>query len=298
MDKISCIILNYNDSSTTIDLVNEIKDYDCLDSVIVVDNASTDDSWQCLSALDKEKKVYVTRAVANGGYGAGNQLGIDYAVDRLGASYVIVANPDIHVTAQCIGRVKEALDRTSHAAMASARVMSPQGDELFSYWTLLPLWKDLLDTGLVTRRLFKRILNTPPYELKNGGDNDCRLVDAVPGSFFMLKPDVLSAQEVKELFDKNIFLYYEEKVLGRKLEKLGLATVLVTDQSYVHAHSVSIDKSVKSIADKQKLLHQSKLYYYKRYLHAGLLGLTAARVVLGLVWLEVWFLTAVLKMKW
>ena len=48
MDKISMIILNYNDSYTTLSLVDEVRDYECLDSVVVVDNHSSDDSWKRL----------------------------------------------------------------------------------------------------------------------------------------------------------------------------------------------------------------------------------------------------------
>ena len=111
------------------------------------------------------------------------------------------------MTSRCIERVKQALDNTEGAVMASARVTDPQGKDLFSYWTLLPLWKDLLDTGLITRRLFKDMLNTPPYRLPNAGDEGSRLVDAVPGSFFMLKPGLLTPQDIEGLFDSRIFLY-------------------------------------------------------------------------------------------
>ena len=298
MDKISMIILNYNDWATTLSLVEEVKDYECLDSVVVVDNHSSDDSWERLQALNGSGKVHALRMEQNGGYGMGNQEGINYAAGYLEADYVIIANPDIHVTPRCIGRVKEALDRTRDAVAASARVKDPQGRELFSYWTLLPLWKDLLDTGLVTRRLFKGMLNTPAYRLPNAGDEDCRLVDAVPGSFFMLKTGILTPGEIKEVFDKHIFLYYEEKVLGQKFRKMGLKTVLATDQSYVHAHFVSIDKSFKRIVDKQRLLHRSKLYYYKEYLGTGPAGMAAARIILGFILAEVWFLTVVCRMRW
>lgn len=298
MDKVCCIILNYNDAPTAMALTEEIKNYECLDSIVVVDNCSTDDSWDQLKGLRDTDKVHVLRTEENGGYGSGNQAGIDYAVEYLEAEYLIIANPDIHVTPQCIERVKEALDKTRHAVMASARVVSPQGEGLFSYWTLQPLWKDLLDTGLITRRLFRFMLNTPSYRLKCAGDEGCLLVDAVPGSFFMLKLGLLTPQEMEELFDRNIFLYYEEKVLGQKFKERGLKTVLVTDESYVHAHSVSIDKSLKRIIDKQKLLHKSKLYYYKEYLHAGPAKLAAAGAVLDLILAEVWFLTVVCRMRW
>ena len=179
-----------------------------------------------------------------------------------------------------------------------ANRMLMKGNSLFSYWKLLPFWMDLLDTGLITRRLFGPLLNDPPGKLPVGGDSGCRLVDALPGSFFMLRRDRLPEGTVHSLFDKNIFLYYEEKVLGRNLKGLGLKTVLVTDASYVHAHSVSIDKSVGKIVGKQKLLHKSKLYYYKKYLHAGPVRMAFARAFLGVVLAEVWVLTEILGLRW
>lgn len=219
MDKISMIILNYNDCRTTLSLVDEVRDYECLDCVVVVDNHSSDDSWKLLRTLNGSGKVHALRLEQNGGYGMGNQEGINYAVSCLEADYVIIANPDIHVTPRCIRRVKDALDKTQGAVAASARVKDPQGGELFSYWTLLPLWKDLLDTGLVTRRLFKAMLNTPSYRLAYAGDEDCRLVDAVPGSFFMLKTGLLTPGEIKEVFDKHIFCIMKKRCWDRSSGK-------------------------------------------------------------------------------
>lgn len=298
MDKISCIILNYNDAATTLSLVEEIREYEILDSIVVVDNHSTDNSWELLKVLKGVPGVWLLRTQANGGYGTGNQEGINFVCENLEADYIIIANPDIHVTSRCISRLKEALDHTENAAVASARVKSPGGEDLFSYWTLLPLWKDLLDTGLFTRRLFKKLLNTPSYRLHEGGDENCRLVDAVPGSFFMIRLGVFTPRAIARLFDRNIFLYCEEKVLGQKLKAQGLKTLLVTDESYVHAHSVSIDKSYRKIPDKQRLLHESKLYYYREYLKAGSLAMGAAKAFLNVALAEVWFLTTVLGMRW
>ena len=44
MDKISMIILNYNDWATTLSLVEEAQDYECRDPLVAVDNHSADDS--------------------------------------------------------------------------------------------------------------------------------------------------------------------------------------------------------------------------------------------------------------
>lgn len=307
MDKICCIILNYNDAHTTLALAGELSGSRCLSDILVVDNHSSDDSWEQLAVLEadrtsREKQqdgkpeekgpaVHLIRTGHNGGYGAGNQAGIDYAVEHLSPDYIIIANPDIHVSDVCILRVKEALAHQENAAAASALVRSPEGKRLFSYWDLLPMWKDLLDTEPLCRRIFKPWLITPVGRLPRGADGRSRVVGALPGSFFMLKMRCFNRREAGSLFDKNIFLYYEEKVLGRKLQSMGLAELLVGDVSYVHAHSVSVDKSLRTMAAKQKILHRSKLYYYKNYMGAGPVRLAAARLFLGLVLGEVWILT-------
>lgn len=296
MDNTVCIILNYNDADTAAGLVRELKESREISRILVVDNCSTDDSWERLQALKSDAELL--RTDRNGGYGWGNQEGIDAAVRLWNPDYIIIANPDIHVSDRCIRKVKDALERTKGAAVGSALVSSPDGKRLFSYWDLLPLMRDLLDTGPVTRRLFRPWLITPPGRLPAGGTEKSRLVGAVPGSFFVLKMDMFSERERKDLFDRQVFLYCEEKILGQKLRTRGRSTVLVMDAEYVHAHSVSIDRSVAGIAAKQKLLHKSKLYYYRKYLKAGPAAMAAARLFLAAVYAEVWVLTRVFRMKW
>ena len=77
-------------------------------------------------------KVHALRLEQNGGYGMGNQEGINYAVSCLEADYVIIANPDIHAPPASIRRVKDALDKTQGAVAASARVKDPiRGENCF-----------------------------------------------------------------------------------------------------------------------------------------------------------------------
>ena len=195
-------------------------------------------------------------------------------------------------------RMADALEKQEDGAVASAMVIDVNGQPSFSYWDLQSMWLDLLDTGLVTRRLFRAFLKTPLDKLLLAADGASRIVGALPGSFFMVKTGCFTPGDLKELFDKHVFLYYEEKILGQKLKKMGLKELLVTDASYVHAHSVSIDKSYNKISDKQKLLHKSKLYYYQHYLKLGEMELAVAKAFLAVVLTEVKFLTGVLKMRW
>lgn len=292
---ISCIILNYNDAKTAVGLVNSLANYKILDSIVVVDNHSTDDSASRLAAL-AGGKIHFIRTEKNGGYGYGNNQGIRYAYENLHASHVLIANPDIKVSEETIRAMSEAFSKVSRLAAAAAVTTDETGNIALSGWRLHGLLGDLLDTGIITRRVFAKCLNDRP-ELRAGQGKSPSYVyvDAVLGSLFLADVHVLVECG---LYDEEVFLYYEEKILGFKLKEKGYKTALLLNQSYVHLHSVSIDKSVKSILKKQALLHESKLHYYKKYLGINRFQELLARAFLGFLMGEIWFLTKVLGMSW
>ena len=94
MAKTACVILNYNDSENVIKLFNKIKDYKCLDEIIIVDNHSTDNSYERLKEIDNDK-VRVVLTDHNGGYGYGNNEGMKIAFNTLNCDYSLIANPDV-----------------------------------------------------------------------------------------------------------------------------------------------------------------------------------------------------------
>ncbi|MDR1773180.1 MAG: glycosyltransferase [Hungatella sp.] len=291
---ISCIILNYNDAETTISLVNSLVNYEILDSIVIVDNCSTDDSASRLQVIGAGK-VHFISAEKNGGYGYGNNQGIRYAYGTLHATHVLIANPDVKVTEECIQAMKDSFLKISRLGVAAAVTMAGTGKVALSSWRLNGLLGELLDTGLITRRIFAPWLNDRP-ELKPDSKKERYVyVDAVPGSLFMA--DIHALMECG-LYDEEVFLYYEEKILGFQLKKKGYGTVLLLNQSYVHLHSVSINKNVKSILKKQALLHKSKLHYYKKYLGINRFQECLVKAFLAFLMAEIWFLTEILGWSW
>lgn len=291
---ISCIILNYNDAETTISLVNSLVNYEILDSIVIVDNCSTDDSASRLQAIEAGK-VHFISSEKNGGYGYGNNQGIRYAYGNLHATHVLIANPDVKVTEECIQAMKDSFLKISRLGVAAAVTMDGTGKVALSSWRLNGLLGDLLDTGLITRRIFAPWLNDRP-ELKADSKKERYVyADAVPGSLFMA--DIYALMECG-LYDEEVFLYYEEKILGFQLKKKGYGTVLLLNQSYVHLHSVSINKNVKSILKKQALLHKSKLHYYKKYLGINRFQECLVKAFLAFLMAEIWFLTEILGWSW
>ena len=57
---ICAVILNYNDAQTTKKLAESWKDSRAIHNIIIVDNCSTDDSWEQLQVL-KDEKVELIR---------------------------------------------------------------------------------------------------------------------------------------------------------------------------------------------------------------------------------------------
>ena len=100
--KTAIIILNYNSEDDTIRFVNEIKEFNVLDKIIVVDNLSPNGDFERLKVLESEK-VDVIQSERNGGYSYGNNYGIKH-MEKLGEQFdcVIISNPDIRITEDAI----------------------------------------------------------------------------------------------------------------------------------------------------------------------------------------------------
>lgn len=75
---------------------------------MVVDNFSTDNSVQLLSDIISEK-VEVIVSNKNGGYGAGNNYGIKYLIDKYNSDYILLSNPDVIVEDETINKLEEFL---------------------------------------------------------------------------------------------------------------------------------------------------------------------------------------------
>ena len=290
--KTVCIIVNYNDAATTEALTRRIRDYFSIDHVILVDNASTDGSAGILEKL-AGKKVSLIRAGKNGGYGAGNNTGLRYAREVLHADHALIANPDTEFTEECAAALSEFLRANPQFAAAAPVMIRPDASEAANTpgtrentllgaaaFPLRPWLYDLLEAGPVSRRIFRRLLHYPVSHYR--GKRFAR-VGAVPGSLLMVDiRKVLSCGG----YDEAAFLYGEEYMLGHRLRARGFKTALLLKESYIHRHSVSISKTYRALASRQRLREKSTLHYYRQYLGVSGAGLLFTRLFFAAVELE------------
>lgn len=261
--KINCVIVNYNDADTVEKLVKQIADYSCLDGIVLVDNASTDDSWQRLLNLTTlaEDKIAAVRAQKNGGYGAGNNLGIRYAAEKNKATHVLIANPDVFFTESCVRHLARIFQKHPQAGIATAAIQDKNYKPFQNSWKSQGFIGQLLFMGPLSRRLWKNFLYYSPRYFQG---RKAVWVDEVHGSMLMV--DTAAFLECGG-YDEQIFLYQEEMVLASRMKAAGRKTALLLTESYSHEHSTSISKSYTKELERQSLREQSVLYYMKHYLH-------------------------------
>lgn len=259
--KIGMVILNYNDSETTIELLENIKDYSVLDNIVVVDNYSTDNSYETLKRYESEK-IKVIRTDKNGGFGYGNNIGANCLLSE-GIDYIIFSNPDIIVEENVIVVLKESFAECKNAAVI-APTINEHGN-ISKGWKLKgPIFDSFTNINYLGRFFKKKLLYSDEYY-----NEKYSKVDATSGCFFAIRGDVF---EKIDGFDENIFLYYEENVLAKKIKSIDMDILVRNDIQIIHNHSVSINKSYNKIK-KFKALAKSQRYYHRKYNNAGKIGM-------------------------
>ena len=257
MTKLGMVIINYNDYKTTSFLLDSIKDYKCLDLIVVVDNKSTDDSLKHLKKYENNK-IKIIEAEENKGYAAGLNAGAKEVIKKLKNCNIIFSNSDVIINKEeDLEKLSKDIGKHSIAVVGPTIV---ENRSLNRGW-MLPTIKDEIkfNLPLVSRKYRKEILYDDEHY-----NEDLSIVGVVSGCFFCVNGKVL--KEV-DYFDEATFLYYEEQILSKKLEEKDYQVAVDNNVVIIHNHSVTIDKNINRV-NKYKELKKSQRYFVKEYLQA------------------------------
>lgn len=257
------IVLNYNDSKTTINLLDKIKEYKIVDNIIVVDNCSSDDSMtKLVQYSEKVKKIEVIKTNQNGGYAYGNNYGCKYAIEKYSPEYFLIANPDVYFKEEVVAKLISVYKKNDNAAIVSCMMKCMSDIDLPIAWKL-PRYRDCLLENLI---ILKKIIGDKTRYQVNELNDKVQKVEVIPGSFFMISKEAFV--KVKG-FDESTFLYYEENIIAYKLRQKGFSNYIITSESFDHMHSVSINKSISSVGKRLDLCQESRRIYCEKYLKCG-----------------------------
>ena len=277
------IILNYKTAEMTIasvrSAVREMADIP--GEITVVDNDSGDGSFEALTAAVAAEgwtgRVRVLAAGRNGGYGAGNNVGIRAGFAGGGQpDYVYILNSDAFPDPGAIRVLVDYLEAHPAVGFAGSYIHGPDGEPhmtAFRFPSLLGELEGATRMGPVSRVLRNHVVPLPIPE-------ETRPVDWLAGASVMARRTMLD--EIG-LFDERFFLYYEETDLCRRANRAGWPTVYVRESSVTHIGSVST--GAKEWRRVPGYWLDSRLHYFTKN-HGAIYaaGATLVTVVGGMLW--------------
>ena len=248
------VIVNYNDYETTKRLLDNVKDYKVLKEIVVVDNKSTDNSLEELRKL-KNKKITIIDSGENKGYSYALNVGCKYLIDKYKSLNIVISNSDIIIESELDIKDLNSYISTKNVIVGPTII---QGNDLNRGFKIPSPWQDIKQNIVFFgKRVLAKELSYPD----NYYHKDISKVDTVSGCFFMISSNHL---EDMGYFDENVFLYYEENIMGIKTKRLKKNIIVCNNVDVIHDHSVSIDKSLKRIK-KYDILKTSQEYFEKTY---------------------------------
>ncbi len=253
------MIINYNDYPSTKHLVDNIKKYKCLDEIVVVDNNSSDNSFEMLKQINC---ITLIKTDKNNGFSYGINYGIKSLEKKYDNAYVFISNSDIVIKEE--NDLKKLLESARKYELVAPRVN--EHGFINRGWKLpTPKEEILFNLPYLRTKLEKKYR----YYQDNYYNSNITCVDVVSFCFFLTT--IKTIQE-NGYFDDYVFLYYEENIFCSKLKKKRKQIVIDNRVEIIHNHSVTIDKNIKKI-NKYKLLKQSQMYFEKKYNEAGIIGI-------------------------
>lgn len=263
-DRVLTIILNYNTWQRTVDTVDMLTHTLCIapDDILVVDNASTNDSCEQLQSRQTEIsdqktgafrqqtiRFHLHQAERNAGYAAGNNIGIRYA-RKQGYQYAWLLNNDILIDDKDIlMKMLHVLKNDPKTAIVNPDIYSPDG-HMFNREAKRPTFWDYTFGMFRYRKLGRQIVDIGGYGYVYRPQGCCMLAD------------LKKLEEAGDL-DEHTFLYGEEVILAERLLKKNYLCACCSECRVVHDHS----STVKDYFSKKKQ-KEMKLKSFQYYLTA------------------------------
>ena len=219
--ELSIIILNYNVRELLLNCLESVfANKGKLDrwQVIVVDNASTDDSVSKIQSYKSQVKIIKNKE--NLGFAGGNNVGIKYALKR-GADAVLILNNDTIVEKSFVKNLVRAANK---ADIISPKIYFAKGYEFHKdRYKESEKGKVIWYAGGIHdwNNVYASHLGVD--EVDHGQFDGVRTTDFVTGCLFIVRREVL---ERVGFFDERYCLYFEDSDLGKRIEKVGLRLVI------------------------------------------------------------------------
>ena len=252
---LSVVIVNYQTFELTKNTINSIFQYSYPFSleIIVVDNASGDDSLSRLKDYFEDRVMFIASS-ENNGFAAGNNQALKIAKGK----YVLLLNSDTIVLENTLENIYNYMEEHTDVGATGCRVVLENGD----------LDKACKRSFPNVKNSFFRLFHIPTnskddnYNLDDLPDGEVYEIDCLTGAFMFVRKETLD--EVGFL-DETFFMYGEDIDLCFRIKNAGWKIVYYGKSKIMHLKGASSKKQ------KSKLIYEfyrAMYIYYKKH-HAN-----------------------------
>jgi GT2 family glycosyltransferase len=234
--KVFIIILNYNGKEfikKTLSGVLRIN-YPNFE-VVLVDNNSEDGSFELIKR--EFSKIILIKNSENLGFSAGNNIGIEYALER-GAEYIFLLNYDTEVEKNFLTPLIEIMEEDKRIGIASPIILNEDGSAIW------------FSGGKISWLKMKSY-----HEDDNKKDNYFNS-NYLSGCAMLIRSEIF--QKVG-LFDEDYFLYWEDADFSVRAKRAGYKLAVCPKSRIIH-----LEKSQEKKEKKIYWLVISGLIFFKK----------------------------------
>lgn len=269
---LSIIIVNYNVKEFLQNLIHSIEKaaVNLTKEIIIIDNASDDGSVEFIK--DKLPQVKLIANKTNLGFGKANNIGLKQATGK----YLLLINPDTIVAEDTFEKMISFFESDKAVGLAGCKILNPDGTFQLACKRSFPgPWTSFTKvTGLST--LFPRSKIFARYNLTYLDENQTYEVDAISGSFMMMRKEVY---EKVGGFDEQFFMYGEDLDLCYRIQKAGYKVFYVHSTQIIHYKGES---TKRSSFDETRVFYNAMHLFVKKHLSSSFLVGLILRIAIAL----------------
>lgn len=228
---VSIIIVNWNTCKITCECLQSVHEQTVKSKieVIVIDNASTDDSVRMIK--EKFPQVRLIENSANRGFAAANNQGIRVAKGR----YLLFLNSDTLVLDGAIDKVVSFADGNPDAAVVGCCVLNAD-KTLQSTCFMFPSVLNMLLSSTYLYKLFPKSKLFGRERMSWWDRTDVREVDVATGSFMLVRHEAI---EQVGMMDEQFFMYAEETDWCYRFKQTGWKILFTPTAEIIHLGGAS-----------------------------------------------------------
>ncbi len=220
MGSVCTIVLNWNGWKDTLKCLSSLKasDYPS-NTVIVVDNGSTDESVERIQTA-KDEQLVLLQNPTNDGFAGGNNVGIQYALES-GAEFVWLLNNDTVVHPLALSAMVETARSDERIGAVGSVLYEMSSPDIVQAWG-----GGRVNSLLGTSRHHK--VNVPEAE-----------IDFLTAASLLIRS---AALKDVGLLDDGFFMYWEDADFCYRLKKSGWRLSVSADSRVLHRESASVGR--------------------------------------------------------